>query len=64
MDYVKQNFAEIQNENILKISISNDKVFIKDILRNLRDMNMTAEYLFPGIDGLAKSSRFSYIINQ
>lgn len=60
----QKNSNEIQNSNIIKITLANDKNLFLDILRNLRDMNLTAEYLFPGLDGLAKSSRFTYIINQ
>jgi len=62
--YAQQNINEIKNSNIIKITFLNEKEFFLNIFRNLRDMNLTAEYLFPGIDGLAKSSRFTYIINQ
>lgn len=63
-EYALQNPDVIHHTNIIKITFINDKDLFLDILRNLKDMNLTAEYLYPGLDGLAKSSRFTYIINQ
>ena len=51
----------LQNEiSILKIIIP--KRIQSDILSFLREMNITAENLFPGLDGLAKSLVLSHIM--
>jgi excinuclease UvrABC helicase subunit UvrB len=45
--------------NILKINIDEDMSY--DIVNYLKEMNITAETLFPGIEGLAKSLIQSHI---
>lgn len=49
------------DDNIEVIKINIPKFLHADILRSLHEMNITAETLFPGVDGLAKSLLQSHI---
>jgi hypothetical protein len=51
--------SEFNKIKILKINISKD--YLSDISDSLRQMNITAETLFPGVDGLAKSLQQTHI---
>jgi hypothetical protein len=53
--YSHTNAGKLQQEQISLIKFVIPRKFNLEIMRMLRSMNITAESLFPGLDGLAKS---------
>ena len=56
IDYSHGANYKQEDITIIKISIPNENNYL--ITKHLRAMNITAEMLFPGIDGLAKSMNY------
>ncbi len=60
-DFIKITNEERLNTKSKIIKINIPSALHEDILYSLKQMNITAETLFPGIDGLAKSLQQSHI---
>ena len=54
---ISKEFTKQKQFSIIKINIR--KEIHNEILRNLREMNINSEILFPGIEGLAKSLNYN-----
>lgn len=54
---ISKGFTKQEQFSIIKINIP--KEIHNEILRNLREMNINSEILFPGIEGLAKSLNYN-----
>lgn len=60
--HLAEQSNSLSQDNLSLIKINIPKQIHKEILTNLREMNVNSEILFPGIEGLAKSLNYSKFI--